>query len=173
MQLQSTIDAAKLAQQIASGADDEMDAAAAGKRGRSAMDAMAAAEEAALAEQQAAAEAAAPRTALSGFVSAGVIQQGQPDEAAKARAAAEKLASVMANPEEIDIDLDEGAAAGDGVDGDDGGADADETTVVQTKAVPAEVFGSLAAKAQQQQEGDGDGEQPLGALERFKKRRVQ
>lgn len=40
---------------------------------------------------------------------------------------------------------------------------------MQEKAVPAAVFGSLAAQAGQQQAE----EQPVGALERFKKRRVE
>lgn len=41
---------------------------------------------------------------------------------------------------------------------------------VQEKAVPAGVFGSLAQAALGQEEG---GEQQPGALERFKKRRVE
>jgi hypothetical protein len=42
---------------------------------------------------------------------------------------------------------------------------------VQEKAVPAAVFGSLAAQQQQQQQQAE--EEPVGALERFKKRRVE
>lgn len=65
------------------------------------------------------------------------------------------------NPEEIEL--------GDDDDDEDGGEEeaAADATEVQEKAVPAAVFGSLAQQAQDQQ-----GEQ-LGALDRFKKRRVE
>jgi len=78
-----------------------------------------------------------------------------------------------ANPEEIDLDLGdaedeaEGEGGQSGPDGaDDGGTDA----ALEVKAVPAEVFGSLAEAHQQQQEQLV--QEQLGALERFKKRRV-
>lgn len=66
-----------------------------------------------------------------------------------------------ANPEEIEI--------GDEDDDDEGGEEEAEGADVQEKAVPAAVFGSLAAQQQQQQPE----EEPVGALERFKKRRVE
>lgn len=84
-QIQSVIDAGKLAAQIDAAntkAGAASDAAAAGKRGRGG-DAMAALEAEAAetaADIDAQAKAAARGTALSGFVSAGVIQQGQQDE---------------------------------------------------------------------------------------------
>lgn len=81
-----------------------------------------------------------------------------------AAAVAALFLQCAANPEEIEIgddDDDEGPAGGDG-------GEEDEGADVQEKAVPAAVFGSLAG--QQQQEPDGG---PLGALERFKKRRVE
>lgn len=79
--------------------------------------------------------------------------------------------SSAANPEEIELGDDEDEqepaaannAATDG-DGDDTGTD------VQEKAVPAAVFGSLAQQASHQ---EGEQGEQLGALERFKKRRVE
>jgi hypothetical protein len=79
------------------------------------------------------------------------------------------VTSAAANPEEIELgdeddddDADnEAAAAADG-----------EEPELQQKAVPAAVFGALAGQGdagEQQQQG----EQQLGALERFKKRRVE
>lgn len=81
--------------------------------------------------------------------------------------------AAAANPEEIELgdddDDDEDNNAGAADDDDEGGGGS-----VQEKAVPAAVFGSLAAAAaggqQQQQQAD---EEPVGALERFKKRRVE
>ena len=116
------------------------------------------------------------QVALKGFVSAGVIQQGQDgkDAAAAAKEAAARAA--LQNPEEIDVDIGDddggdGGGRGDGVDqqgGGGGAADDDgEMTEVTTKAVPAAVFGSLAAKVAAEQEA------AVGALDRFKKRRVQ
>ena len=73
------------------------------------------------------------------------------------------------NPEDIDLgDDDEGGDEGE--DDGDGG--------VQQKPVPAAVFGSLADKAAAAAaEGDGEDQgqeqQPLGALERFKRRKVE
>ena len=117
------------------------------------------------------------QVALKGFGSAGVIQQGQDgkDAAAAAKEAAARAA--LQNPEEIDVDVgdddmgDDGGG-GDGADhqggGGGGGADDDgDRTEVTTKAVPAAVFGSLAAKVAAEQE------EAVGALDRFKKRRVQ
>lgn len=71
---------------------------------------------------------------------------------------------IAANPEEIELgdDDDEEDAGGAAEPAEDEGAE------VQEKAVPAAVFGSLAQNAQQEQ-----GEQQLGALDRFKKRRVE
>lgn len=136
------------------------------------LDAMAAAEAAALE----AAAAAAPARALPGFVSAGVIQQGQEDKDKAAKVAEERAAAALRNPEEIDIDMGDEAdgAAGEGGTGAEG--EGEDKMDVTTKAVPSAVFGSLAAKAGgggHDGEGGGEGEEALGALERFKKRRVQ
>lgn len=171
MQVQSTIDAAKLAAQINSGVDDEA-LLNGGKRprvGAGGLDAMAAMEAEALQ-----AEAAAPtRAALPGFVSAGVIQQGQQGKEGQAAAKEAAAKAALLNPEEIDIgaDMDDDGggedegAAGAGVRADDvAGVDHAE---VQTKAVPSAVFGSLAAKVAAEQE------EAAGALDRFKKRKVQ
>ena len=106
--------------------------------------------------------------ALKGFVSAGVIQQGQDGKEAAAAAKDAAARAALQNPEEIDVDVD----AGDDDAGEAGAAGAavaagvndDDRTEVQQKAVPAAVFGSLAMAAEQQQEG---------ALDRFKKRKVQ
>ncbi|WIA16429.1 hypothetical protein OEZ85_013118 [Tetradesmus obliquus] len=106
-------------------------------------------------------------TRLSGFVSAGVIQQGQQAPAAGQQAAA--AAAAAANPEEIELgDEDDDEDAGNEAAAADG---AEAEPELQTKAVPAGVFGALAGQAEggEQQQG----EQQLGALERFKKRRVE
>ncbi len=147
-QVQSTLDAAKLAAQIKE--DDAAGRQGAGGR-MAAYDAMAAAEQEAL---QAAADAA-PARALPGFVSAGVIQQGQQDKAEKATLAAH-------NPEEIDIDTGDA----EGGDGPDDVVEVDKAEL-QTKAVPAAVFGSLAAKAAADDKEAADG----ALLDRIKKRR--
>jgi hypothetical protein len=79
-------------------------------------------------------------------------------------------AAAAANPEEIelgdedDADEDMGGEGGEGGDGGEG--EGEEGGDVQEKVVPAAVFGSLAGQKQQA------GEEPVGALERFKKRRV-
>ena len=131
-----------------------------GKRprvGAGGLDAMAAME----AEALQAEAAAAPSRALPGFVSAGVIQQGKEGQAA----GKEKVSqAALHNPEEIDIDvgMDEEEVVGGGVGGEEGMVDLAE---VQTKAVPSAVFGSLADKVA--------AEEAAGALDRFKKRRVQ
>lgn len=72
-----------------------------------------------------------------------------------------------ANPEEIELGDEDDDDEGD--EGGAAGADGDDGADVQEKAVPAAVFGSLAGQ-QQQQEAE---EEPVGALERFKKRRVE
>lgn len=75
-----------------------------------------------------------------------------------------------ANPEEIEIgDEEEDEEGAEGAAGGAGGGDEEDGGDVQEKAVPAAVFGSLAAQQQQQQAE----EEPVGALERFKKRRVE
>jgi len=155
VQLQSTIDAAKLAQQIPQDLEDGSGA----KRTRADFDSMAALEEQAMQQEAAAAAAAAPRTALSGFVSAGVIQQGQ-DQSKDTQAK-----QALENPEEIDLGAEQGEGSGE----ERGGAEEDEDAGVQQRSVPSEVFGSLASKVQQ---GSTNDEQ-MGALDRFKKRRVQ
>jgi hypothetical protein len=82
-------------------------------------------------------------------------------------------AAAAANPEEIELgdedDDDDGnadneaaaAAAADGVEGE---------PELQQKAVPAGVFGELAGQAEAGEQQQGE---QLGALERFKKRRVE
>ena len=100
--------------------------------------AMAALEAAAAAAAGSAAPAAlAAGTAVPGFVSGGTVAPAEPraglSTAAAAAAAAPVLAApVAANPDEIDIG-----------DEDFGGAD-DDGVVLETKAVPAAVFGSAA-----------------------------
>jgi len=167
VQVQSTIDAAKLAAQINSGVDDEalLNGGKRARVGAGGLDAMAAMEAEAL-QAEAAAQAAPSRAALPGFVSAGVIQQGKDSgQAAAAKEAAAQAA--MHNPEEIDIDatgMDEDEEGADGAE--EVGAVEVDRAEVQTKAVPSAVFGSLAAKVAAEQEA-------AGALDRFKKRRVQ
>ena len=114
-------------------------AAASAKGGAGAENAMAALEAAAAA---AAPPALAPGTAVPGFVSGGTVapveqRAGLSTAAAAAAAAAaapSAAAPVAANPDEIDIDDDD--------DGD---------VVLETKAVPAAVFGSAAAAAAAQE----------------------
>ena len=182
VQLQSSIDAAKVAAQLSKDAPVLEGGL---KRPRGVVgDAMAMMEEEALAameEDEEARARKAPRTALSGFVSAGVIQQQQQPQAqggadrAKADEAAEKVAKALANPEEMDIDLDGddeeeeeegggGAAGGQRIDEGGGAEDGDQGVRLATKAVPAAVFGSLAQAA---------GEGAMGALDRFKKKAMQ
>ena len=81
-----------------------------------------------------------PGTKVPGFVSAGVIQQGQRDEPAAAPAAA-------ANPEDIEL--------GDEDDEDEGGAE--DNVQLETKQVPEGVFGSLAKKQRTDGATDGGG----------------
>lgn len=124
------------------------------KRGReeSGLDTMEALEaEAAAVGASRAAAGGAGATHVSGFVSAGIYQQGSAPAGvgsapAGGAAGAAAAAAAAANPEEIDVDvdIDEGAAAGG--DGDMEEEDAD----LETKAVPSEVFGSLAGLAAQQ-----------------------
>lgn len=191
VQLQSSIDAAKVAAQLAkdpSGGQEGLGGSGVGsKRPRAAADAMALMEEEALAameEDEAARAQKAPRTALAGFVSAGVIQQGQTgngpagaggDQEVRAREAAEKVAKALANPEEMEVDLDGDdeeeedrveAQEGLGADGGGGAEDGDEGIRLATKAVPAAVFGSLAQAASGSEGG-------LGALDRFKKKKAE
>jgi len=110
------------------------------------------------------AEVAAPvsGTRLSGFVSAGVIQQGKEGDKEGAPAAGE---AAEANPEEIDIDAgaesdeemaEEGAAAAAGKD------DFEPDVAIGQKAVPAAVFGSAGLT----------GDEGMGAMERLKKRKT-
>ncbi|GAX78150.1 hypothetical protein CEUSTIGMA_g5592.t1 [Chlamydomonas eustigma] len=157
VQVQSTLDAAKLAAQINSGVDDEglMNGGRSGAGTRAGLDAMAAAE----AEAMKAADAAAPRSTLAGFVSAGIIQQGQNKEAGTEG----KVAATLKNPEEIDIDVGDGEEEVEPEADEEGQSDRAE---LQTKAIPAAVFGSLAGKVVAEEEA-------VGALDRFKKRRVQ
>jgi pre-mRNA-splicing factor SYF1 len=124
----------------------------------------------AMAALDAAAAAAAPGVAplatgtrVPGFVSAGVIQQGkrdgEEDDEGAARggapgAAAAAAAAAAANPEEIDLGGEGDEEEEEGGDGDDdGGARA----VVRQRAVPAAVFGGLAAKRAADGDGGGDG----------------
>ncbi len=79
-----------------------------------------------------------------------------------AAAAAAAGGGPAANPEEIEL--------GDDDDDDDAGGAADEAEVAE-KAVPAAVFGSLAGAAAAT--ADAGGEPQPGALERFKRRRVE
>ncbi|KAF6261373.1 protein prenylyltransferase [Scenedesmus sp. NREL 46B-D3] len=113
-------------------------------------------------------------TKLPGFVSAGVIQQGQQAAGAGQQAAA----PAAANPEEIELgdeddghdDADNGTAAAAAAADD---AEGDEPEL-QQKAVPAGVFGALAGQGDEGgEQQQGEQQQQLGALERFKKRRVE
>lgn len=121
--------------------------------------------------------------ALPGFVSAGVIQQNQQGTAAGVGGAPPKGAA--ANPEELDLDMDEGgedegtkAGAGgmqqshpvDGMGVDGGEEDEDGGGNVEVKAVPASLYGSLASAVGGKREESG--EEPQGAMDRLKKRRV-
>ncbi|KAF8065563.1 Xab2 [Scenedesmus sp. PABB004] len=132
-------------------------------------DSMAALEAAALEAAALAAEGTGTR--VRGFVSAGVIQQGQ-DGAAPAADGDGAAPAAAANPEEIDLGGDD-----DDDDGDEpaGEGEPPEAQVVE-KAVPAAVFGSLAGAAAAAGGGAAGGEaagsEALGALERFKKRRL-
>lgn len=215
MQINSIVDAARITSRAE--AEAGMAVGAGGKRPREGVDAMAELEAEAVAAMGLGAGglASAGRTALSGFVSAGVIQQGgEKDERAaggaqakhKAPAAGGKmlvvreakpgfglvplgygalyifytllhffcylvlhdvlrmmshlLAPVLccaANPEEIDIEADE----------DDGGSTADMD--VAQKAVPAAVFGSLAALVAKGKDRGGGGD---GVGECLKKQRT-
>lgn len=101
-------------------------------------------------------------------MSAGVIQQGQQGQDAPGQAGGAK-GGAAANPEEVDLDMDDGedegtnAAVGGGEDEEEGGA-------VQVKAVPASVYGSLASAAGGNKRDEEEGQQ--GAMDRLKKRRV-
>ncbi|GBF90079.1 pre-mRNA-splicing factor [Raphidocelis subcapitata] len=127
-----------------------------------------------MAALEAAAEAApaAGGTRLSGFVSAGVIQQGQGEQQQDGGGGGgeEGRRQGGANPEEIELGGgEEEEEGGGGGGGGGGGAEEGEEAEdggLEERAVPAAVFGSLAAAA-----GGGAGGE--GALERFKKRRVE
>ncbi|MEW5299624.1 MAG: hypothetical protein WDW36_002620 [Sanguina aurantia] len=174
MQINSVGDAAILEEAVANqgasepvGGGSSAGADAGQKRGRGGLDSMAALEREAEAAAAAlgAEGAGVRRPALSGFVSAGIIQQKSAAEViADAAAAAGKRAA--ANPEEIDMDGGEDAPSA--------SAAAEEEVAVVQKAIPSAVFGSLAAVAekQQQQQQEEEKEQ-LGALERFKKRKMK
>ncbi|EFJ51030.1 hypothetical protein VOLCADRAFT_103670 [Volvox carteri f. nagariensis] len=132
MQINSIVDAAR----ITSRAEAEAGVGAGAKRAREGVDAMAELEAEAVAAMGLGAAAggagSSGRTALSGFVSAGVIQQGgEKDGTAADGAQPQRKAPAAANPEEIDLDADD----------DDGGAAADMD--VAQKAVPAAVFGGF------------------------------
>ncbi|KAG2493464.1 hypothetical protein HYH03_008281 [Edaphochlamys debaryana] len=145
MQINSIVDAARITSKAE--AEAGMAAAAAGaKRPREGADAMAELEaEAVAAMGLGGAEGVAKKPALSGFVSAGVYQQGgdDKDKGKEGGGAAKKAPVVAANPEEIDLDADD----------DGGGAGGDEDMDVGTKAVPEGVFGSLAGLAAKGKEG--------------------
>ncbi|KAG1676470.1 hypothetical protein FOA52_002290 [Chlamydomonas sp. UWO 241] len=161
--LASTIAAARAAAQAHAQGEDDAGLAGA-KRGRSELDAMAEAEASALAE----ADATAKPATLKGFVSAGVTGGTSAEDANKL--AAEKFAAAMANPEEIYVDAEDDEE-------DNGGAVAEEGADVATKSVPAAVFGSLGAAAAGggggEEGAEGGEEEPMGAMERLKKRRVK
>lgn len=110
------------------------------KRKREGEDSMAALEAAAVASGAEALPTLQPGTRVKGFVSAGVIQQGntQGGEGEGAAAAA------PANPEELDLGEEE----------EGGGGEGGEAVELQQQAVPEGVFGSLAKRAKT---GDGDG----------------
>lgn len=115
-----------------------------------------------------------PQAALPGFVSAGVVQQGQRDAASTA--AKPQAAAMAANPEEMELDdVDEDAEEGNGPQqgqGDEQTGAAGEVELRQ-KAVPAAVFGG-ARELHEEEEGAAAPQQPvLGALDRFKKRKTQ
>ena len=125
------------------------------------------------AEALAAASAAqgAQGSALPGFVSAGIIQQGNTGQAKEA--GEEEGGRGEDNPEEIDLDAgggEEGAEEGE-KQGRGGRGRVRVEEGVQVKAVPAGVFGSLAPPGATNGQ-QGDGEEQLGARERFKKRKV-
>lgn len=113
--------------------------------------------------------------ALPGFVSAGVVQQSQPDDVPAA--ANNKVSAMPANPEEMELDeVDEAAEMQEGAQQ----VQEEEEQILlgaggevqlQQKAVPAAVFGGV-----RESEDGSDAAQPppaLGALDRFKKRKTQ
>eukprot|EP00200_Dunaliella_tertiolecta_P010820 CAMPEP_0202386768 /NCGR_PEP_ID=MMETSP1127-20130417/68372_1 /ASSEMBLY_ACC=CAM_ASM_000462 /TAXON_ID=3047 /ORGANISM="Dunaliella tertiolecta, Strain CCMP1320" /LENGTH=927 /DNA_ID=CAMNT_0048987473 /DNA_START=101 /DNA_END=2884 /DNA_ORIENTATION=- len=164
-QVQSVVDSVRVAESM-------RERAAAGQP----MDAMAALEAEANASISADAAAADKGRALPGFVSAGVIQQGQQQEGPSGKGGA------AANPEELDIDMDgeeegtragsigaAGAQQGSGEGGEGGGGEDEDGTDVQVKAVPASVYGNLASAVGEKREEEGGMQ---GAMERLKKRRV-
>lgn len=109
---------------------------ASAKRKREGGDDMAALEAAATGGAAAPADALQPGTRVRGFVSAGIIQQGnEASEAGNGNGTGAPAAP--ANPEELDLGEEEG-------DGEEGGA----ALEVEQQAVPEAVFGSLAAKRQ-------------------------
>ncbi|GAB4814261.1 hypothetical protein N2152v2_001307 [Parachlorella kessleri] len=148
------------------------EAAAAGKRKRG--DDMAELE--AQQEEQAAGAAGglAPGTRVRGFVSAGVIQQGntageeqQQEQAGGGSGAAAGAAGGVANPEDIELgdddddDIEEamgqgGAAAGGGEDDDEEGGGAVDGVQLEQRAVPDEVFGQLAERFKKQRTDAGE-----------------
>ncbi|KAF5830373.1 protein prenylyltransferase [Dunaliella salina] len=166
-QVQSVMDTVRVAESM-------RERAAAGQP----MDAMAALEAEANASMSADAAAAEKSRALPGFVSAGVIQQGQQQGGPGGKG------GVAANPEELDIDMDgggeeqdtragsvgaAGAQQGNGEAGEGGGGEDEDGADVQVKAVPASVYGNLASAVGDKREEEGGMQ---GAMERLKKRRV-
>jgi pre-mRNA-splicing factor SYF1 len=103
------------------------------KRKREGGDDMAALEAAATSGAAAPADALQPGTRVRGFVSAGIIQQGNDGEAGNGNGAP----AAPANPEELDLGEEEG-------DVEEGG----EALELEQQAVPDAVFGSLAVKRQ-------------------------
>lgn len=82
------------------------------------------------------------------------------------------------NPEEIDLDMDmeagraDGDAAGGAGAGGAGAGDDEDGADLQQRAVPAAVFGSLAAAAEQEKQQQG-AEKAMGALERLRRAKQQ
>ena len=105
---------------------------------------------------------------LSGFVSAGIQHQGQPEKAAtKAQPAA-----MAANPEEMELEEEaEEQVSAQQAEDDDSAAGGSHEVQLQQKAVPAAVFGGARESGD-----DEEGQQAppaLGALDRFKKRKTK
>eukprot|EP00798_Chlamydomonas_sp_ICE-L_P015815 gene15815-21933_t len=130
-QLQTSIDAANVAEQQGKSSEPASDSK------RAYNDTMAALEAEAVAEQEAIdteAAANAPK-ALPGFVSAGIIQQGDKTKEAAAEAA----------KQEIDLDMD--------AEDEEGGGEEEENVELEQKAVPSAVFGSLAPPSNDSADG--------------------
>ncbi|KAJ9518397.1 hypothetical protein QJQ45_018420 [Haematococcus lacustris] len=182
MQIQSVVDAARLSDSLTARAAQ---ASAANLLGR---DPMSALEAAAGAEEERSAAARAPSTALKGFVSAGVIQQGNTEQQRQLPAGLSGGKPSQGNNEEIELGgAEEGAQGradasaatdgeqtgrdGEGEQGDEGpggGEGEGDDVDLKQKAVPSGVYGTLAALAAK----EGASEEAVGALERLKRRRV-